>query len=94
MSIQLTERAAVFLKKTVADSDEIQKAIIRVGVDPDNDYAYTLDLTDELSDADRQLTSRDVTIVVGPRDWLYVQGAKIDFAEDGAGFTFDPPSVR
>ena len=94
MSISLTQKAADFLKKAVADNDEIEKAIIRVGVDPASDFAYTLDLTDEVSDSDRKLTSHDVTILVGPRDWLYVQGTRIDFAEDAGGFTFDPPSVR
>lgn len=94
MSITLSEGAAAFLKQAVADNDEIESAVIRVGVDPANDYAYTLDLTDEVSDSDRQLSSHGVTILVGPRDWLYVQGASIDFNQDAGGFTFDPPSVR
>ncbi len=94
MSISLTQKAADFLKKAVADSDEISEATVRVGIDPDNDYAYTLDLTDEVADSDRTLTSNDVKIVVAPRDWLYVQDTTIDFADDAGGFTFDPPSVR
>jgi iron-sulfur cluster assembly protein len=94
MSITLTERAATFVHQAVADNDELETATIRVGVDAQNGYTHTLELTDEVSDADRTLKSRDVTILVDPKAWLYLQGTTIDFSADVGGFVFDPASVR
>ena len=93
LSITVTQSAEGVIQQAVADNEALSQPMIRVGVDIENGYAHTLDLTDEVRPSDRKLTSGSIKVLVDPKAWLYLQGTTINFSEEAGGFVFDPPSV-
>ena len=99
MAIQLSEAAAKEIK-TIIQQQELptEKTRLRVGVKGGgcSGFSYLLDLTEEdPTDADEQMESHGVPILVDNKSLLYLDGVEIDFRDEvmGRGFVFKNPNA-
>jgi iron-sulfur cluster assembly protein len=99
MSILLSETAAKEIKKIIADQQLPQdQTRLRVGVKGGgcSGFSYMLDLTEEAkSEADEELESNGVKILIDSKSLLYLEGTEIDFKDEvmGRGFVFKNPNA-
>ena len=99
MAIQLTEAAAKEIRDIIQQQDlPKEKTRLRVGVKGGgcSGFSYLLDLTEEEpADADEQMESHGVPIVVDNKSLLYLDGVEIDFRDEvmGRGFVFKNPNA-
>jgi iron-sulfur cluster assembly protein len=99
MSILLTEKAAVQIKKIVTESGlPAEETRLRVGVKGGgcSGFSYMLDLTEEpKGDMDEELDSHGVKILVDMKSLLYLEGTEIDFKDEmmQQGFVFKNPNA-
>ncbi len=58
-------------------------------------FFYTFDLTESVQDGDRQTESEGIKILIQADSLAYVEGLKLDYAEDlmGGGFRFNNPNT-
>jgi iron-sulfur cluster assembly protein len=99
MAIQLSEAAAKEIR-TIIQQQELpsEKTRLRVGVKGGgcSGFSYLLDLTEEdPTDADEQMESHGVPILVDNKSLLYLDGVEIDFRDEvmGRGFVFKNPNA-
>jgi len=97
--IVLTERAAERVKKVMSLRDDT--CGIRAGVRGGgcSGFTYYLDFVSEAEgaeEADRELESYGVKIVVDRKSFLYLMGTEIDFVDElnNSGFKFSNPSAK
>ena len=59
-------------------------------------FTYYLDFVSETGEADRELESHGVTIVVDRKSFLYLMGTEIDFVDElnNSGFKFSNPNAK
>ena len=99
MAITLTETAAREIKKII-DDQKLPEAEtrLRVGVKGGgcSGFSYMLDLTEEAkTDADEEMDSNGVKILIDQKSLLYLEGTEIDFKDEvmGRGFVFKNPNA-
>ncbi len=99
MPITLTEAAAKEIKTIITDQNlPAEQTRLRVGVKGGgcSGFSYLLDLTEESkSDADEEMESNGVKILVDMKSNLYLNGVEIDFKDEimGRGFVFKNPNA-
>src|SRR5687768_17103785 len=99
MPITLSETAASEIKKIITEQNlPAENTRLRVGVKGGrcSGFAYMLDLTeDPMSEADEEMDSHGVKIVVDMKSYLYLSGVEIDFKDEvmGRGFVFKNPNA-
>ena len=99
MSITLTEKAAVEVKKIITEQGmPAEKTSLRVGVRGGgcSGFSYSLDLVeDEPGESDEVLDSHGVKILCDMKSYLYLNGTEIDFKDEvmGTGFVFKNPNA-
>ena len=94
--IALTERAAKRVKKVMSLRDDTLG--IRAGVRGGgcSGFTYYLDFVSGIEEADRELESYGVKIVVDRKSFLYLMGTEIDFVDElnNSGFKFSNPNAK
>ena len=97
---ELTEAAARNIQTIIKESDLPEdKTRLRVGVKGGgcSGFSYLLDLTEEEpTEADEQMESHGVKILVDNKSLLYLDGTEIDFRDEGPmhrGFVFKNPNA-
>ena len=100
MSIQLTEAAAKNIQGIIKDSElPAESTRLRVGVKGGgcSGFSYMLGLTEEdPTEADEQLESHGIKILVDNKSLLYLEGTEIDYRDEGPlrqGFVFKNPNA-
>ena len=96
MSVLLTKRAALHVKKII---ERRGKGLgIKVGVKTAgcSGLAYKLEFVDENFDEDLSFKSHGVSVFVDPKSLPYVDGTELDFVKEGLneGFKFINPNVK
>lgn len=95
--ITLTERAALEIRRIIADQKLGEQTALRVGVKGGgcSGFSYTLGFDDQVGEVD-QLTEIDgIKVVCDPKSFLYLNGTQIDFEDNlmGRGFKFGNPNA-
>ncbi|VEP12486.1 conserved hypothetical protein [Hyella patelloides LEGE 07179] len=56
---------------------------------------YCLDLESQANQQDRCFDSNGISVVIDPQSYIYLDGTKLDYAEDlmGGGFRFQNPNA-
>ena len=99
MAITLSDTAAKEIRTIIADQGlPADKTFLRVGVKGGgcSGFSYMLDLTEEAKgDADKELESNGVKILIDEKSNLYLDGTEIDFKDEvmGRGFVFKNPNA-
>jgi iron-sulfur cluster assembly protein len=99
MPITLSDTAAREIKTIITQQSLPDAATkLRVGVKGGgcSGFSYLLDLTEEpKADADEEMESNGVKILVDNRSLLYLDGTEIDFKDEvmGRGFVFKNPNA-
>lgn len=97
--IKLTETAAKEIKSIITDQQlPAEKTRLRVGVKGGgcSGFSYVLDLVEEEpGEADEEMESQGVKILIDSRSALYLNGVEIDFKDEvmGRGFVFKNPNA-
>ena len=103
--VTLTELAAKEVKNIITQQQETAKTegkepaplFLRVGVKGGgcSGFSYSLDLTENASDADEQWDCHGVKVVCDPKSYLYLDGTAVDFRDEvmGRGFVFSNPNA-
>lgn len=96
MSVLLTERAALHVKKTI---ERRGKGLgIKVGVKTAgcSGLAYKLEFVDKNFKDDLSFESFGINVFVDPKSLPYVDGTELDFVKEGLneGFKFINPNVK
>ena len=95
--ITVTEKAAREIKR-VFESQGKPDAMLRVYVSGGgcSGLSYGMALEDDAEDGDQVFEENGVGIVVDPKSYMYIAGAKIDWATDqmmGGGFKIENPNA-
>lgn len=99
MAIMLSETAAREIKKIITEQSLPEaETRLRVGVKGGgcSGFSYMLDLTEETpTEADEELESNGVKILIDSKSLLYLDGTEIDFKDEvmGRGFVFKNPNA-
>ena len=98
MAIELTERAAVEVKKIIAEQKLEEGTVLRIGVTGGgcSGFSYALGFDTNYDDEkDSKTSQHGIDVVVDRKSSLYLDGTKLDFYEglDKRGFTFDNPNA-
>jgi iron-sulfur cluster assembly protein len=99
MPIQLSESAASEIKNIIKEQGlPAENTRLRVGVKGGgcSGFSYMLDLVEEpKAEADEELESNGVKILVDMKSYLYLNGVEIDFKNDvmARGFVFKNPNA-
>ena len=95
MAITLTDSAADRIKSFLSRDGGIG---MRIGVKKTgcSGFAYVVELTGEVNDTDEIFEDHGVKVVIDTSSLPYLDGMRIDFAEDGLneGFRYDNPNVK
>ena len=96
MSVQITEKAARHVLKTIARRG--QGLGLRLGVKTSgcSGLAYALEFVDVAQTEDLRFESHGVTIFVDPKSLAMLQGTELDFVREGLneGFKFNNPNAK
>jgi len=98
MAITLTERAAVEVKRIIADQKLGTETVLRVGVSGGGCSGFMYKLAfDKTYDAaqDSKYDLHGVPVVVDKKSALYLDGTTVDFFDglEKRGFTFENPNA-
>ncbi len=96
MSIQLTERAASQIRRSLTKRGKglgLRVGIRKVGC---SGYAYTFDYADEVGASDTLFEVHEAKLVVDREALPYLEGSTLDYVREGlkASFKFDNPNVK
>src|SRR5262245_1093505 len=96
MSIQLTERAARQIHKSLANRGQglgLRLGVKKVGC---SGLAYTFDYADQVGANDAMFESHDATVVVDRDALQYLDGSTLDFVREGLkeSFKYDNPNAK
>ena len=96
MAIQLTERAAQQIRKSLVKRGSgmgLRLGIKKVGC---SGFAYTFDYADQVGANDALFESHDAKVVVDREALTYLDGSTLDFVREGLkeSFRFDNPNVK
>ena len=95
MAITLTDQAAARLRHFLEQRDD--DAVLRLGITKSgcSGFAYTMDFTDAVGDADAVFEDHGIRLVVDREHLGYLDGMQVDFVRDGLNqsFKFTNPNV-
>lgn len=96
MAIQLTERAAQQIQKSLARRGKglgLRLGVKKVGC---SGFAYTFDYADQVGANDALFEAHAAKIVVDREALAYLDGSTLDFVREGLkeSFKFDNPNVK
>ena len=96
MAIELTERAAQQIQKSLAKRGKglgLRVGVRQVGC---SGWAYTFDYADQAGANDALFESHDATLVVDSEALPYIDGSTLDYVREGLkeSFKFDNPNVK
>ncbi len=96
MAINLTERAATHIRKSL---DKRGKgAGLRLGVRTSgcSGQAYVLEFADDIQQDDQVFEQHGVKVIVDPKSLVYLDGTELDYTREGLneGFKFNNPNVK
>lgn len=96
MAIQLTERAAQQIRKSISKRGKglgLRVGVRKVGC---SGLAYTFDYADDVGANDSLFEAHDATLVVDGEALPYLDGSTLDFVREGLkeSFKFDNPNVK
>lgn len=96
MAITLTEKAAVHIKKSLAQRGSGEGLRLGVRTSGCSGMAYVLEFVDEIGSEDKVFENHGVKIVVDPKSMVYMDGTELDFTREGLneGFKFNNPNVK
>ena len=98
MSITLTERAALEVKRILDEQKYEEGTCLRVGVTGGgcSGFSYALGFDKDYDEkADAKSEQHGVAVVVDKKSALYLEGTSVDFYEglEKRGFTFENPNA-
>ena len=98
MSVELTEKAAVEVKRIMQEQKMDDETLLRVGIAGGgcSGFQYTLGFDKAYDDEkDSKFDYHGVTLVVDKRSALHLDGTKVDFYDglEKRGFTFENPNA-
>ena len=96
MAIQLTERAAQQIQKSLAKRGKglgLRLGVKKVGC---SGFAYTFDYADQVGADDALFESHEAKVVVDREALAFLDGSTLDFVREGLKetFKFDNPNVK
>ncbi|MSQ59048.1 MAG: iron-sulfur cluster assembly accessory protein [Betaproteobacteria bacterium] len=96
MAIQLTERAAKQIKRSLEKRGKglgLRLGIKKVGC---SGLAYTFDYADDIGDGDQLFEAHEVKVVVDGEALKVIDGSTLDFVREGLkeSFKFDNPNAK
>ena len=96
MAIQLTERAAQQIHKSLAKRGKglgLRLGVKKVGC---SGFAYTFDYADQVGANDAMFESHSAKVVVDREALAFLDGSTLDFVREGLreSFKFDNPNVK
>ncbi len=96
MAIQLTERAANQIKRSLEKRGKglgLRLGIKKVGC---SGLAYTFDYADAIADGDRLFEAHEAKVVVDGEALKVIDGSTLDFVREGLKetFKFDNPNAK
>ena len=96
MAMNLTERAATHIRKSL---DKRGKgAGLRLGVRTSgcSGQAYVLEFADDIQQDDQVFEQHGVKVIVDPKSLVYLDGTELDYTREGLneGFKFNNPNVK
>lgn len=97
-AIHLTSAAIDQIRKIMADEENPDGAMLRLGVEGGgcSGLAYSMDVTRESGKMDRVFEFEGFRLIVDARSLLYLGGITIDYSDKllGGGFKFSNPRAR
>jgi len=96
MTIEVTENAAMQIRKQLAQRGKgvgLRVGVKKVGC---SGFAYTFDYADDLQAGDRMFEEYDAKVVVDAQALAVLDGSRLDFVREGdfkQVFKFDNPNV-
>jgi len=98
MSVTLTEKAAVEVKRVMEENDTENGTMLRIGVSGGgcSGLSYDFRFDEEFDDAnDNKTEQHGITLVVDKKSSLFLEGTTVDWHEgiDARGFTFNNPNA-
>ena len=88
----ITDRALTKIKSIREEGKALRVSVVGGGC---SGLSYKLSW-DAPKDNDRQTIIDDVTLVVDPKSFLFIQGIELDYTDglDGQGFQFNNPNAK
>ncbi len=98
MSVELTEKAAVEVRRVMEENDTDPGTFLRIGVTGGgcSGLSYDFRFDEEFDEAnDKKLEQHGITLVVDKKSALFLEGTQVDWHEgiDARGFTFNNPNA-
>jgi iron-sulfur cluster assembly protein len=96
MTISLTEKAALQIRKQLEKRGSGLGLKLGVKKSGCSGYAYTLNYADELHDTDRIFEEYGVKVIVADADLEFLDGLELDYRREGINeaFQFNNPNVK
>jgi iron-sulfur cluster assembly accessory protein len=96
--VDLTDAALKMVRAALADSDEEDGEILRVGVRGGgcSGFSYCLNFVDDTDEDDTLIQIDGVVVAIDPFSAGYLKGTVVDYVEtvQGAGFKFENPQAK
>lgn len=95
MSIEVTERAAEHIRRSVAERDGSHGLRLGVRTSGCSGFMYTVDYADEIGDDDSVFETQGVKVVIDRKSLPFLEGMEVDFVREGINeqFKFRNPNV-
>jgi len=98
MSVELTEKAAVEVRRVMEENDTDPGTFLRIGVTGGgcSGLSYDFRFDEEFDETnDKKLEQHGITLVVDKKSALFLEGTKVDWHDgiDARGFTFNNPNA-
>ena len=98
MSVILTEKAAVEVKRVMEENDTEAGTMLRIGVSGGgcSGLSYLFKFDEEFDEVnDNKSEQHGITLVVDKKSALFLEGTTVDWHEgiDRRGFTFENPNA-
>jgi len=96
MTISLTQPAADQVKRFLAANEQAMGLRIGIKSTGCSGFAYVVDLATGVGDGDKVYESNGIKVIVDPKSLKYLDGTRIDFAQQGLneGFLYHNPNVK
>ncbi|MCS4503831.1 Iron-binding protein IscA [wastewater metagenome] len=95
MSIQVTDRAAAHIRRSVAGRDDAVGLRLGVRTSGCSGFMYTVDYADAVGEDDTVFDVGDVRVVVDRKSLPFIEGMEVDFVREGLNerFAFRNPNA-
>jgi len=94
--IQLTEAAAVHVRKSLSKRGKGEGLRLGVRTSGCSGKAYVLEFVDVIQPGEVVFECHGVKVIVDAKSMLYLEGTELDFVKEGLneGFKFNNPNVK